>query len=410
MTIRSQLAITNTIGEREQPYPRSPQKSGSSAEHGPKHVLYLLDQLVAVDGGAEGALLKMIERLPPERYRPSVATLRLSNADDVLKHFRCPVHDLAVRRTYDWTAIRGGVRLRRLLRSGDVSIVHTFFESADLWGGLVSKLSRCPILISSRRDMGFKRSSLQSLAYKLMGPVFDQVHAVSDAVREHVTRQDRLNPAKVVTLHNGVDLEKIDSTPSTTDLRTARDLETASHLIVDVGWIRRIKGTDVLIHTAALVCREFPRVVFLVIGGVEDEAYFSQLQRLIESLQLVNNFVFVGSSENVCGLLKECDIFCHLSRSDGLSNAVLEAMACSLPCVITRVGGNHEAVIDGETGYTVPAEQAELAAERLLRLLRNSESARRMGKAGRRIVETKFSANAMVTRLVSLYDDLIEQC
>ena len=66
----------------------------------------------------------------------------------------CPVHFLPLRRSYDWTAIRMAVKLRRLIRSEQVGIVHTFFETSDIWGGLVARVSGSPVIISSRRDLG----------------------------------------------------------------------------------------------------------------------------------------------------------------------------------------------------------------------------------------------------------------
>ena len=88
-------------------------------------------------------------------------------------------------------------------------MVHTFFESADLLGGLVAKLSGVPVVISSRRDMGILRSTRHRIAYRLMSPLFNQVQAVSDAVREETIRADRISPHKVVTIPNGIEVEKL---------------------------------------------------------------------------------------------------------------------------------------------------------------------------------------------------------
>ena len=108
-------------------------------------------------------------------------------------------------------------------------------------------------------------------------------------------------------------------------------------------------------------------------------------------------------------LLKASDVFCLPSRSEGLSNALLEAMACRLPCVATDVGGNPEAVIDGLTGFLVPAENPEALAARILTLLRNRDSAQRMGQASRRLVESKFTVQHMIHRLAFLYNELLRE-
>ena len=84
-------------------------------------------------------------------------------------------------------------------------------------------------------------------------------------------------------------------------------------------------------------------------------------------------------------------------------------MGCGLPSVVTCVGGNAEAVTEGKEGYLVPSEDSEAMAERLGRLIRNPEMARRMGHAARETVERRFSMQAMISRLTSLYDELLAE-
>jgi glycosyltransferase involved in cell wall biosynthesis len=95
------------------------------------------------------------------------------------------------------------------------------------------------------------------------------------------------------------------------------------------------------------------------------------------------------------------------SHSEGLSNAILEAMACGLPCVASETGGNGELIENGRTGYLTPVGDPQAAAERILSLLRDPAGAQRMGQAGRRIVENEFSMQSMIHRLTVLYEGLL---
>jgi glycosyltransferase involved in cell wall biosynthesis len=99
--------------------------------------------------------------------------------------------------------------------------------------------------------------------------------------------------------------------------------------------------------------------------------------------------------------------FCMLSRSEGFCNALLEAMACGVPSVVTRVGGNPEAIREGENGFMVGVEDDAAAAERLLYLLRNPEQAAQIGESARTSAQTRFSAETMIKSLISLYRDLL---
>ena len=375
----------------------------------PHHVLFLIDRFPQRMGGAEGTLLKITRLLPATRYRCSVVTFAIDPTfEDIRGLFQCPLHILPMQRTYDLGALKVAMRIARIIRKENVSIVHTFFHTSDLWGGLIAKLSGSPVLISSRRDMGLNRSTKHRWGYRILRGMFDQVQAVSDQVRSFSISNDGLPPERVVTLRNGVDLQEVDAIKALPRSDSALGVAEASHLITTVGNIRPVKGTDVLVKTAALVCKEFPRAVFVVIGRANDSDYFRGLQEQTTSLGLSRNVRFLGLRSDVISILKASDVFFLPSRSEGLSNALLEAMACQLPCVVTDVGGNAEVVANGESGFLVASEDAQSAADRILGLLRDPVAARRMGESGRNIVEESFAAQAMVDRLVGLYDELLD--
>lgn len=382
----------------------------------PIHVLLLADELRGLEfsegatkglSGLETALAKVLRLMPRERYRFSIASLSSKQILPPVDQCPYPFHVFALKKTYDWNALKMAVRLRRLIRSERVDIVHTFFESADVWGGVVAKLSGCPILVSGRRDMGYFRSAKHRFAYRIVNNMVDQVQAVSEQVRSFVISEDRLDPQKVVTVYNGIDMKNITAADGLASLSVQLRLEQGAPVITAVANIRPVKGLDVLIRAASIVCRALPRARFFIVGKVLDRPHFDQLQELARTLGLGENVVFLGSSDKVISLLKLSTVFCLLSRSEGFSNAILEAMATGLPCVVTRVGGNPEAVEEGQTGFLVASEDADAAADRILRLLRHPDLAKQMGECGRKTIATKFTAEAMVRRWEKLYDDVL---
>jgi L-malate glycosyltransferase len=140
---------------------------------------------------------------------------------------------------------------------------------------------------------------------------------------------------------------------------------------------------------------------------VADDPHFAELTQLVTSLGLDRNFQFVGGTDNAFPILQMSDVFCHLSRTDGLSNALLEAMAAALPCVVSRAGGNGDVVEEGLSGFVVPIEHPELAANRIITLLRYPDCARRLGERSRVLAAENFSAKTMAERFVDLYDALL---
>lgn len=370
---------------------------------GTPHILFLIDQLLEL-GGAERVLFEIIERMPKEKFRCSLATFR-GYAADLQVRVKCPVHVFPLVRTYDLRALSVARRLRCLIRSQHIDIVHTFFETSDLWGGAIAKLSGCPSLISSRRDLGIGRSRKHKVAYPALRHLFDRVVTVSDSVRDYCIREDRMDPRKVITLYNGIDLENVDRVR---DLSVVpQSLRAKFPLVTTVANIRRIKGLEVFLRAAAITRLTCPQTKFLVIGEILDQNCFQELRAIAHSLDLDRSLTFLGPVDDVIPYLKVSTAFCLFSHSEGFSNALIEAMACGLPSVATRVGGNVEAIADGECGFLVAPNDANTAATRIVELIANRGRAAVMGTVARRRVEDQFTFQAMIEKLTSVYESLM---
>jgi glycosyltransferase involved in cell wall biosynthesis len=364
------------------------------------HVLLVLDQFQTAMGGGERIALKLASLLPEYGFRASILTFFIHPESAVLNQTACPVYLLPLERVYDLTALKAALDLRHLLIQKNVRIVQTFFESSDLWAGLVTKAASSAKLVWARRDMGILRSRKHDIAYRLMAGAPDAVFAVSEQVRRHCIDVDGIDPARVHTVYNGLD-------PADWDTAMYPSEAPREVLITSVGNIRRVKGHDVFIRAAAKVVPYFPEVKFSVAGEVLEPAYFQELQALVQDLNLTEHFHFVGGISDLRRHLAAADIFVLPSRSEGFSNAVIEAMAVSLPVVATRVGGNAEAVEDGVSGLLIPPEDPAALADSIIWLLCNPQPAREMGAAGKRIVFEKFSTQKMVNLIVGRYRKLL---
>jgi glycosyltransferase involved in cell wall biosynthesis len=375
----------------------------------PVRVVYMVDSLREPQGGGEQALLRTIRHLPRDRFQPSVVTFSLiPRVREILRELECPLYLFPMQRTYDWTGLNAALRISRLFRTIKPDIVHTLFESSNTWGGLVTKLSVGALLVSSRRDMGILRSTKHKIAYTLVDKLADGVHVVSEELRRRCIDIEHVRPEKVFTVHNGVDLSLIDSAVGGYQLKRSLGLNRASHVVATVANIRKVKGIDTLLETADIVRRKFSSVMFAIVGSSNEPRHFRELQRFIKDRGLESNVRFLGPLEDVFPFLKLADVFCLLSRSEGFSNALLEAMACRLPCVVTRLGGNAEAIADGENGFLVPTDDPSAAAARITNLLQEREYAWEVGQKARRTVESRFGVEMMVDQLTFVYDSLLK--
>src|SRR5580704_1441949 len=387
--------------------------TASDTQVQPVRILFLIDSIWGA-GGAEVSLLRLIQGLPPERFHCRVITFHSDGlANSFIDLFPCPVE------VWPMTSLRAAStvglinRLRRLVRGQQFDIVHTFFPAADLLFGPVAKLSGARVLISSRRDMGIVRKSWHRTAYRMVRGMYDQVHAVSEGVRRFAIESDGLDPGIVLTIPNGVDASMRREQPDLNGLRLQFGCAAGQPVVSIVANIRRVKGIDIFLRAAALVQRHFPDTRFLIAGifgsNLEQDTYKKEVLELRKTLNLENDVIFLGATMNVPEILALSDVFVLSSRSEGFSNALLEAMVCGVPPVATDVGGNRELLEDGVSGFLVAPEYPEAIADGIVRLLADSELRRRQGAAARRRVLEKFTTEIMVNRVVSAYDLLLRK-
>jgi glycosyltransferase involved in cell wall biosynthesis len=127
-------------------------------------------------------------------------------------------------------------------------------------------------------------------------------------------------------------------------------------------------------------------------------------------LSLQDHVHFVKAwSEKAWSWMASFDLFVLPSLNEGMGRVLIEAMALAKPVVASRVGGIPEIVVDGETGNLVPAKDAKRLAEAILFLLKDAELCRRMGEAGKKRADSRFSAYTMVRRIGRLYQELLKE-
>ena len=149
-----------------------------------------------------------------------------------------------------------------------------------------------------------------------------------------------------------------------------------------------------------------PSTVFLIAGRGEREAALREQAR---SLAIDGHVRFLGFRHDVPELLALCDVFVLPSLSEGLSIAILEAMAAARPVVTTRVGGNPELVVQGETGILVEPTDAPGLAGAVTRLLTDPAEARRLGENGLSRVRSRFTIGAMVREYETIYEEALKR-
>jgi glycosyltransferase involved in cell wall biosynthesis len=248
--------------------------------------------------------------------------------------------------------------------------------------------------IATFRDMGFWRTPAKVRQLRLVYPHFDGFIANSTAVARHVHDADRIPLDAIEVIPNGV---RIPAAVAPTD---------ANPLVVGIvaNLDRPVKRVDLFVEAAARIHAVIPASTFVIVG---DGPLRPALQAQAERLGVGHVMHFAGSTPTAMDEILRFSVGMLCSDSEGLSNALLEYMACGVPAVARNVGGNAEAVHHGSTGILVEDSTADALAGAVVELLTDPVRRQRMAAHARQIAEERFSIPACVRRHQKLYDRLL---
>jgi glycosyltransferase involved in cell wall biosynthesis len=283
-----------------------------------------------------------------------------------------------------------------LRRSGaKICVAHGLQAGAACW--LAAWLMRGVKFVYVHR--GTKSRAGSSSIFKLLYLPFDAVAGVSQASASSL--QPLLMPGRVaIPLENGIDWAELDRQASECEKQISRPFT-----VIAVGRLMEGKGQGLIVRSFAEFRSRANMNVRLVFAG--DGPDNAALKDLALELGVADCTSFLGSVRNVACELVQSDIFVHASETEGLSNAVLEAMAVGLPSVVVDAPGVTECHVKNETGYVVP-RSAEALAAKLLILSSDPDLRSRLGTNARERARTKYSISCNVARYQALYEQLLE--
>jgi glycosyltransferase involved in cell wall biosynthesis len=367
-------------------------------------VLHLIDCLFI--GGGEMQMADLLRRIDREKFRPLVGCLRKQGQlVSVLEEAGLPVVEFPVRgKLFYPRSIREILRLARFMRREGVQIVQTQDLYSHLVGVPAASIARVPIVITNRLDLGHTMKRWHRWALKRLSFGITRVMANSEGVRTMLTDVEKIDPERIELIYNGVHLDLFQIAPKE---RGPVPLAPGDRPIVVVANLWPVKGHEILFEAAVRVTACYPTAKFVLVGT--GTARRAVLEARARALAIDKQILFLGPRQDVPEILSQMEISVLPSLAEGFSNAILESMAAGLPMVATDVGGNREAIVEGETGFLVPPRDPETLADRILRLLGDRTLARRMGRAGRQRIETTFSLERMVSETERFYERLLQE-
>ncbi len=377
----------------------------------PYHVVHLLPDLMV--GGGQQVVLTAASHLDPQLFKVSV-------------WYMAPHHPM--RPLYQRAGIptlclgyQGGLRdgartLLRLvqgLRREHVALLHVHSSLDKGYGLLAGVVCRVPVVVHLHMPHNYRkphsvlgrwRAGLRGWMHSLA--VKHYIAVSEDVKRAHLPFRPGRIPVNVV--YNGIEAERFrpPGPAVLTDLRRELGLADQGPVLVNVAMLRKHKGQRWLIEMMPWVLQRYPQARLLIVGDGEERM---ALEGMVRDRGLGQAVRFLGVRHDVPHLLALAQVFLFPSLGEGLGIAALEAMAAARPVVAFRLPVLEEFIEDGVTGYLATPEDPVDLAQKALLVLSNPRLAEAMGQRGRRVVEERFTVQAAVSRLESIYLSLLSR-
>ena len=352
-------------------------------------------------GGTEGQFVAVAVGLSQAGWDVHVSCIRAEGP------LRSKLEDAGL---VPWTCGRGSFKSPRLglavatlvryLRMHRIQLVHSFDFYSNVLAVPAARFAGVPAVIASQRDLGDVRSRGKQLANRLALRSATAVLVNAKSIRSRLVETRAVHPSKITVIQNGIDLGRF----SPRQDRGSRD---SGPVVGTLANLRREKGLDDLLRAAALLTRGGMKARFVIWG---EGPLRAELEGLASQLGLSEAVRFAGHTTSAQDALKTLDIFVLPPTSnEGLSNALLEAMAIGLPAVATRTGGNTELIAHGRTGLLVPPGQPAALATAITRLIDEPALAARLGEQASEHARAEYSMARMVGRLENFYTKILSR-
>lgn len=356
-------------------------------------------------GGTERQLLESVRRLDPSLWTPDLLCLqKTGELLDDLKTLNIDPEEFHLRGSLMRpNTARQVLRMANRLRSKNAVLVHSHDFYTNLLSPLAARLAGIPSLVS-RRDLGAWVGPFRARVLATMTRQADHVLCNAWAIRDRLVDIENIDPSRITVVPNGLDIARFDRAASEPPEPALPPLSDGWNVALVANMKHRLKGHEDFLHAAADVLEQVPEARFILIG---DGMLRPSLESRARALGIAHRTIFTGRRNDVPAILSHCHAAVCSSWSEGLSNAVMEAMAARLPVVATAVGGNVELIRDGRSGFLVPKSAPQALSAKLVEIARTPQLARQMGDMGRRRIEAEFNSERMGERMNALYVQLV---
>jgi glycosyltransferase involved in cell wall biosynthesis len=296
-------------------------------------------------------------------------------------------------------------KLAEILKEEHIDIIHCQKHKPTVYGTLASLISGgIPVITHVH---GLARNPKRRFLNWIILKSVRKVIAVSDSVRSDVIKSNwRVDPAKVVTVKNCINLATIDDIAAgRSDARIKLGIPEGETVFGTVGRLVTTQGQTYLIDAFSEVGKNVPGARLVIIG---DGPLFKKLLKKVEKLEISSRVLFTGYRKDVLELIRGFDVFVLPSLAEGLSIALLEAMASRLPVIASNVGGIPEVFGGCHCGRLIPPRDNAALTSAMLEIGSLDKETRKLrGERGRRRIEEEFTSGVMIKNMREIYESVL---
>lgn len=371
------------------------------------HVVFSFDV-----GGLENGVVNLINRMPAKDFRHAVVALTRCVPSFCSRIQRDDVDFISLEKPAGH-GIKLYPRLFRLFAEQRPAIVHTR-NLAALEAVVPARAAGVPVRIHGEHGWDVSDPDGRRRKYRVLRRVYrpfvSHYIALSGDLERYLSAGIGVPEQRLSRICNGVDTQRFQPAPGRVALSgSPYGAGEVSCVVGTVGRLQAVKDQVNLVCAFARLAgagrAEFGGLRLVIAG---DGPLRREVEAAIVEGGVGNRVWLAGERADVPDVMRGFDLFVLPSRAEGISNTILEAMACGLPVVATAVGGNPELVVPGDTGALVPAADDKALTDVIAAYALDPELRRRHGEAGRRRVEAEFSLDGMVERYRALYQTQLE--
>ena len=366
-------------------------------------------------GGVEIGTYNLTVQMAKRGHEIYIFTTSIDSKDFVEAYNKIKIYRYGKAFTIGYTPISFKLLYRPVEHEVDLVHARAGTPPAPIAGLRYAKKRKKPFIVSYHGDGDWiyggliRRMSVYFYSKYLLDKILSYADVIISTSEYYIDKSRVLGKYrdKIVVIPNGINIDEFDIGYSKVECREKLGLPIDDEMILFLGGLTPHKGPDVLLKAMPKILKDIPNVKLVFVGSDEMREELERLCKKMDVEKYVKFTGFVGDVFKKALYYKAADVFVLPSLLESFGIVNLEAMACGVPIVASKIGGIPAVVKDGENGLLVPPQDSEALADKIIYLLENEDVRKKLGKNGRKKVE-EYSWEKVAEETEKVYLSLIK--